>query len=91
MSLNLGNDACAAMRDLSRDARWTAIRAALLEQTRVRMNHALEAPPGARDDAVGYARALRDVVVAIESASTGQAAQRVEKPGPLGGKHNAVG
>jgi hypothetical protein len=78
------------MRDWGRDERWVAVRTALLEQTRVKMNHALEAPPGARDDAIGYARALRDLVVAFESATTGMPVQRVEKPGPLGGTPNAT-
>lgn len=90
MSINLGTPACEAMRELSRNPNWLAVREAVLEQLRVKMNVALEAPPGARDDAIGYARAMRDIVVAFEAASTNTSMQRVEKPGPLGGKPNAT-
>jgi hypothetical protein len=91
MSLNLGTPACEAMRELRSNPHWLAIRTTMLEQSRAKMNIALESPPGgARDDAVGYARALRDLVVSFEAATTGSTYQRTEKPGPIEGKPNAA-
>lgn len=90
MSLNIGNDGISAARDLRDSAPWKVLREALLEQSRRMMNAALDAQPGQRDDAVGYARALRDVYLSLEAATTGQAYQRVEKPGAVVGKTNAT-
>jgi len=91
MSINIGTAACEAMRELRSNPHWLTIRESMREQSRAKMNVALESPPGGtRDDAVGYARALRDIVVSFEAATTGSTYQRVEKPGPLGGKPNAT-
>lgn len=85
MSLNLGNAGIEAARSLGNNPDWRVVREALLEQVRVTMNKALEAPGEARDDACGYARALRDVYSAFESATTGQSYAQTQKPGPLKG------
>lgn len=81
MSLNIGTPAVKAAETLRGNPDWAAIRASLGELTRSRMNAALEAPPEQRVDATGYARALRDLYVAFESATTGVQIQRVAKPG----------
>lgn len=82
MSLNLGNDGVAAARALNGSSDFTALRGALKELVRQKMNAALESSPDHRADACGYARALRDMHQAIESAATGVPQQQVKKPGP---------
>jgi hypothetical protein len=82
MSLNLGNDGVAAIRDLANDPRFHLVRAALWDRASAMVNVAIEAQPGTRDDVCGYARALRDVCVAFEAAATGKSAREVQKPGP---------
>lgn len=47
------------------------------------MNDALESAPDRRDDAVGYARALRDLWIAFDSATSGERVQQVVKPGAV--------
>jgi hypothetical protein len=78
MSLNLGTPAIEAMRRLGMNSDWKHIREAVLEQARTKMNIALESQHGNPADACGYARALRDISVAFESATMGV---RVKKPG----------
>lgn len=85
MSLNIGKGVEAA-RSLVHSAAWRDICEALREQARSRMNQALDAPPGNRDDAIGYARALRDVYVAFEAATLGVPHAQVKKPGALAEK-----
>jgi hypothetical protein len=87
MSLNFGNDAFDAARQLREQEPWRVIRASLLEATRKAMNTALETPAPNTSDAVGYARALRDVYTAFEAATTGQPMNRTDKPGPIGKPH----
>lgn len=82
MSLNLGNQFIEAAATLRDNEAFRTVREALLDQVRQRMNMTLDVAPGQRDDAVGYTRALRDLYVAFESATTGQRQQHVEKPGP---------
>jgi hypothetical protein len=48
------------------------------------MNQALDLESSKRDDAIGYARALRDVWQAIEAAATKQRINAVPKPAPAG-------
>ena len=81
MSINLGNEAIDAVRKLRNSPEWGLVMAALTEQSRKSMNTALEAPPELKGDACGYARAIRDVFIALYSASTGTPMNRVEKPG----------
>lgn len=82
MSINLGNEGIAAARELRTSTPWAAIRDALHKQVVGKMNAAIECDPALRGDAGGYARALRDLWVAFESATTGENINRVAKPGP---------
>lgn len=90
MSLNLGNDGVNACQNMANSGDFIAFRDALLEQSRVLMNQALDVEPARRDDAIGYARALRDVWVAIEAAVTGQRMSAVRKPGVIDPRSNAA-
>lgn len=83
MSLNLGNDGINACMNLANNGDFIAFRDALLEQSRTLVNQALDVEPTRRDDAIGYARALRDVWLAIEAAATGQRMSAVKKPGVI--------
>lgn len=89
MSINLGNEGIAAARALAVSAEWVAIRRAFYEQMRKVFNIALESPPDLRADQVGYARAMRDMYMALESATTGDNQNHVEKPAPHAGKGRA--
>lgn len=79
MSLNIG-DGVGAARSLGNNPDWRVLREAVLEQARGAMNRALDTQ-GNRDDAIGYARALRDLYIAFESATTGVSYAQVKKPG----------
>ena len=83
MSLNLGNEVIEAARALRELEPWAAIREGILEAARRSTNLALETAGERVGDAVGYARALRDLYLALESATTGQSLNRLEKPGPV--------
>ena len=80
MSLNLGTVAVEAMRRMGASSDWVAVRSALLEQVRATTNRALDSTT---PDSIGYARALRDLWVAFESATSGELIQRVTKPAPV--------
>lgn len=84
MSLNLGNEGLNACANLGNQGDFVALRLALLEQVRTQMNQALDIEPTKRDDAIGYARALRDVWLALEAAATRQKINAVPKPAPAG-------
>lgn len=84
MSLNLGTEGINACANLGQQGDFVALRLALLEQVRVQMNQALDLESSKRDDAIGYARALRDVWQAIEAAATKQRINAVPKPAPAG-------
>jgi sirohydrochlorin ferrochelatase len=81
VSLNIGNSGGAAARSLRQNGDWKAFREALYELARQKMNQALE-PSATRDDAVGYARALRDLSIAIEAATLEIPQTQIKKPGP---------
>lgn len=81
MSLNLGTPACDAAKTLQGNEQWRTIREAVFELARQRMNIALDSAPEHRADAVGYARAVRDLYLAFEAATTGAPMNRVVKPG----------
>jgi sirohydrochlorin ferrochelatase len=83
VSLNLGNDVMEAARSLREMEPWATVREGLLEAARRAMNTALETAGERTGDAIGYARALRDVYLALEGATTGQSLNRIEKPGPV--------
>ena len=83
MSLNFGGPAVEAMYRLRMSSDWKQVREAVFEQARLKMNVALESQHGNSADACGYARALRDIYVAFESATVGVTAASVPKPGAL--------
>ena len=82
--LNLSNKGIDAVRELQKGAsgHLTALRDDLHEQMRKMMNAALEADHMAVHHATGYAKALRDVCMALEQAAFGHKPQLVEKPAP---------
>lgn len=82
MSLNLGTAAYQAAASLKHSEAFGVIRAALYEQVRAQMNAALDVAPEKRVDALGYVRALRDLHLAIENATTGTHYNALIKPGP---------
>jgi len=82
MSLNLQNGGINACVNLANNGDFAAFRDALLERARDQMNQALDVESAKRDDAIGYARALRDVWIAIEAAVTGKKYQEIKKPLP---------
>jgi hypothetical protein len=88
MSINIGTPAVEACRRLAGSEDFAAVREGLYEELRRRMNTALECAPELRIDATSYARALRDVYVAFDSATTGKPYNTVAKP-TLMDKHNA--
>lgn len=81
MSINLGNDGIAAVKELRSSAHFAAVRDALHKQVVQKMNAALDAETGVRHEVAGYAKALRDLWIAFEAASTGEAYNQVKKPG----------
>jgi hypothetical protein len=84
LSLNLGNDAIDALVSLRGNAEFKEFHAKLGEMVNTMTNAALEPAEGAmRDDRCGYARALRDLWIAIESAITNEKYNAVKKPGPI--------
>jgi hypothetical protein len=83
VSLNLGNDGMIACQNLANSSDFILFRDALLDKAREQMNAALDIEPTKRDDAVGYARALRDLWLAIEGAVSGQRMNQVKKPGAI--------
>lgn len=94
MALNLGTQPMEAARSLATDrgedvrVLFEQVRAGIHEEVRKKMNAALDAGPDDRHMAVGYARALRDVYMALESAVVnGAAPVRSEAPAPVGGKN----
>jgi hypothetical protein len=88
MSLNIGTDAVEAARQLHQSdakALFETVRRGIYDQARDKMNHALECEHHTRADAIGYARAMRDIYLALEGAATGVRPTHVEKPSSLEG------
>lgn len=83
MSLNLGNDGIAALRDMANDPNFQTLKQALWDRASSLMNTAIEAPREQRDDLCGYARALRDLFIAFESGASGQNQREIKRPGPV--------
>jgi hypothetical protein len=81
MSLNLGTKALEAMKRLAANPEWQAIRASILNSAQEKMNAALDSPADRLDNNTGYARALRDLHLFCESATTGTPINSVAKPG----------
>lgn len=88
MQLNIGTAGTDACRSLANSSDWKSLREALLERVQHYANAALECAPEYRVDNTAYARALRDIWTAFESATTGVPIQRVDRP--VTGKHNAA-
>ena len=83
MSLNIGTGGVNACQSLRGNPDWSAVREALRALVTQKMNLALDAPQDKLADHVGYTRALRDIYVAFESATTGDLRQiTTEKPSP---------
>jgi hypothetical protein len=86
MSVNLGNEAIAAARQLHQAPNsdlFTAVREGLLEAWRREMHKMLDGS-GSHENiqhSAGYVKALRDVFMALDSAATGKPINQVEKPG----------
>jgi hypothetical protein len=77
--LNLQNDGIAAIRDLRMNPAWPVLMKVMATQSREHANRALDAPPELQASACGYARAVRDMYVALESATTDVPQQIVKK------------
>ncbi len=77
MSLNIGTEAHEAVKRLAHNPDFKAVRDGLYEVMRARFNQALD---GMGADAIGYARALRDIYLAFEAAATGKQINQVPKP-----------
>jgi hypothetical protein len=85
MSINLGNEAIDAARELHQSGAARAfehVRDGVLNASRHFMNAALDAGPEDRHMAVGYAKAVRDLYTALEAAAHGVQHRQVEKIGP---------
>lgn len=80
MALNFGNEAFEAIQSLKNQRDWRVFVDALQAQLSVVMNNALEGPPEGRQDATGYARALRDVVAMIQFLEKPTRGGQVPKP-----------
>lgn len=76
MALNLGPQAFEAVQSLRNNNDWRAFTDALQGQMSAMMHTAIECPVENRQDATGYARALRDVVATI-------AQMELAKPGHM--------
>ena len=84
MSVNIGSPAIAAVQELRGSPRWQDFISGLREVAQQRADAALAAPTGgARDDACGYARALRDIYVALQAAAQNVNPNQVKKPGAI--------
>lgn len=80
MSLNLGAPAFDAVQNLKNGRDWQVFKSALHAQMNTSIHAALEANTD-RDMAVGYARAIRDVVAQIETYEQGpQKNGRMQRP-----------
>lgn len=81
MSLNLGNEGVDACRRLRGNSDFEALHDKLAKLVNQTANAALECLDVTQADKAGYARALRDLWVAIESAVSGESYNAVKKPG----------
>jgi hypothetical protein len=90
VSLNLGNEALAALRSLRASPDFRVLHEALGEQVRRYMNASLDMESGNLAIGVGYARALRDFYMAIEAGLLDQPINRIEKPAPVKSRASAA-
>jgi hypothetical protein len=88
--LNFGNDAIEAIGSLREHSGFREFHNKLGELVNQMSNAALEPSDNStRDDRCGYARALRDVWIAVESAMTHEKYNAIKKPGPVQTKARA--
>ena len=80
MSINLGHEGLQAARALRMDPQFAVLRAAIGEFAWKKIEAALDAPPELRVEATAYARALRDLYVAIEAGATDQMQRNIKLP-----------
>jgi hypothetical protein len=66
VSINLGPAAYEAITSLKGNTDWRQFVHALNEQMSAFMHRAVEVPPADREDATGYARAIRDIAAHIQ-------------------------
>lgn len=80
MSLNLGNEGLKAAAELRASPHFAALLGALEARAYEMMTRALESDSAGRVDATAYARALRDLWIALESGATGVPQRAVRQP-----------
>lgn len=80
MSLNLGNDVSEAALALRADPHFAALRAGMAKVVNDKISQALDSPVEQRVEATAYARALRDVWVALEAGAQNVRANTVKLP-----------
>jgi hypothetical protein len=80
MALNLGSAAFDAIQNLKNSRDWQTFRAGLHEAMERQIHQALEVTPEHRQDATGYARAVRDIVITLDLNEVGASANRHARP-----------
>ena len=82
MSINLGNEAMAALRELSGSSQGRAILAGFQLAARQTLFAGLHSAVDVRVDQTAYARAVDDMAVAVEAALTGANTRLVTRQAP---------
>lgn len=82
MSLNLGNEAVSALAELRGNPHFDTFRSALGQRVYDLINESVDAPIEQRVEKTSYARAVRDVWIAFESALTGTRQNTIKPPQP---------
>jgi len=81
MSLNLGTEGVNAARNLANSGDFVVLLDAIMERADAAIHVALDMEGGSkRDDAIGYAKALRDIWIALQSARSGIPYRQTKKP-----------
>jgi hypothetical protein len=78
--INIGNDGVTACKNLKGNEFWDTLRAQIYRVAVERTDAALSSDPAARVDLTAYARAIRDLWVAVESATLEVNYRQIEKP-----------
>lgn len=81
MSINLGPEGCKAASELRVSAQFAVVVSAIKDQANKAANAAMDASPELLAQKAGYARALRDIFVALEAERTGVIQQKIKTPG----------
>jgi hypothetical protein len=82
MSLNLGNEAINACREMSGNPNWETVRNVIFDLISRQHDTLIDVEPTHRLEAHAYIRGLRDLYVALESATTSKLQRQVARPGP---------